>query len=344
VSLAAALALSSACAGGYQLKAPPTPFSSVTAGISWLTPAEATDARILSRWRAAVGAPVISQPVAARVRPVDTLTVVSWNIALGSGDLPTVFRSLQHEHPERGIVLLIQEAFRGGDEVPRSPRDAAFARRIDCSPEREIEDVARSLGLSLYYVPSMRNGAPGVSNEDRGNAILATLPLENLAAIELPFEKQRRVAIAATVSGTSSSGRSWSLRVASAHLDNSSGWNRALIGSEYARTRQARGLRDALDGAAPLLLAGDFNTWFGFNDAAYRETVRAFPGTRVSDTRRTFRGLMRLDHVFYRLPDGWRADFKRAESAFGSDHYPLITSVHFDAEHPRAATSPSSND
>ena len=343
VSLVAALTIVSGCASGYRVVSPPAPFSNPSLGVAWLTPHERSDAAALSRWRAAVGQPVIAASSQKRVeagfsRPVDELTVVSWNIALGAGDVEALFRRLQADHPNRAIVLLLQEAFRGDDDVPgatpsigstgASPR-LAFARRIRGVMEREVDDLARSLDLSLYYVPSMRNGAPGASNEDRGNAILSTLPLDQLVAIELPFERQRRVALAANVRGTTSAGKPWTLRVASAHLDNSSGAKKVWIGSEYARMRQARGLRDALAGSEPLVLGGDFNTWFGFNDAAYRETVRAFPKTRVTDGRRTFLGLMRLDHVFYRLPDDWRAEFRRGDSAYGSDHHPLITSIRF---------------
>ena len=45
----------------------------------------------------------------------------------------------------------------------------------------------------------MRNGRPPQTDEDRGNAILSTEPLADLTAIELPFEQQRRVAVAATL-------------------------------------------------------------------------------------------------------------------------------------------------
>ena len=340
VSLVAALTIVSGCASGYHVVSPPAPFSNPSLGVAWLTPREPGDSVALSRWRAAVGQPVIA---ASSERPssvtTDELTIVSWNIALGAGDVEALFRRLQADHPNRAIVLLLQEAFRGDDDVPGAPPKIgsagasaprlAFARRIRGVMEREVDDLARSLDLSLYYVPSMRNGAPGASNEDRGNAILSTLPLDHLVAIELPFEKQRRVALAANVRGTTSAGKPWTLRVASAHLDNSSGAKKVWIGSEFGRTRQARGLRDALAGSEPLVLGGDFNTWFGFNDAAYRETARAFPDTRVTDGRRTFLGLMRLDHLFYRLPDGWRAQFRRAESAFGSDHHPLIATIAF---------------
>lgn len=330
MSLLATLLIVSGCAGGYRVVPPPSPFSAPALGVTWLTPDGPSDGLSLSRWRAAVGQPVISsRPGRSDSAPaaVDGLTIVSWNIALGAGDVAALFRQVQGAHPDRAIVLLLQEAFRGGDDLPRSPVGVAYARRIGGRSEREIDDLARSLNLSLYYVPSMRNGAPGSSDEDRGNAILSTLPLENLVAIELPFERQRRVALAATVRGMTSAGMPWALRVASAHLDNSSGAKKVWIGSEYGRTRQARALRDALGGAEPLVLGGDFNTWFGFSDAAYRETARAFPATTVTDTRRTFLGVMRLDHLFYRLPSGWSAEFRRAESALGSDHHPLIASV-----------------
>ena len=325
--LVALIASSIACATGSQI-APATAPLSDASGIVWLTSQDANDAVSLTRWRRAVGHPILlRQPAVSH--PGNGLVVASWNIALGSGDVATLFRSLQREHPGQDVVLLLQEAFRGGPEVPHGPAHGEFARKIRGVSDREIDDVAKALGVSLVYVPSMRNGAPGLSDEDRGNAILSTLPLEEVTAIELPFERQRRVAVAATVRGRTAAGEPWHLRVVSAHLDNMAGASRAWIGAEYARQRQARGLRDALRGADHLLLAGDFNTWFGFRDAAYRETAIAFPQTKVTDTRRTFMGLLRLDHVFYRVPSTWRTTVRRGESSLGSDHYPLITTLTF---------------
>ena len=49
----------------------------------------------------------------------------------------------------------------------------------------------------MVYVPSMRNGPE--LQEDRGNAIVSTEPLIDPIALELPFERQRRVAIGASV-------------------------------------------------------------------------------------------------------------------------------------------------
>jgi hypothetical protein len=35
---------------------------------------------------------------------------------------------------------------------------------------------------------------------------------------------------------------------------------------------------------------------------------------------------MRLDHFFFRLPDGWRASTTRLDT-FGSDHHPLMATI-----------------
>jgi hypothetical protein len=47
----------------------------------------------------------------------------------------------------------------------------------------------------------------------------------------------------------------------------------------------------------------------------------------VTDRRATFRGLLRLDHLFFRLADGWHGRFVRANERFESDHYPLIGTI-----------------
>jgi endonuclease/exonuclease/phosphatase family metal-dependent hydrolase len=298
--------------------------------IAWFGPAQAEDVKSLARWRASVGPPVVRQLAASSLPTVaDEITVVSWNTAVGDADVLAFARSLP---PGKPIVMMLQEVYRDGPEVPRElVRDALYAGFLGGAGSRshDIEAIAETLGMNAYYVPSMRNGPPLISKEDRGNAILSNLPLSDLAAIELPFERQRRVAVAATIRGKTSTGADWQLRLVSTHLDNMVGPKYGWLGGEYGRARQARGLRDAVASEMPTILAGDFNTWFGYSEQTYIETARAYPETRVTDRRATFRGLLRLDHVFYRLAPGWRAEFHRGDDRFGSDHSPLVGAVRF---------------
>ena len=305
------------------------PQSPTIGAITWHSPSRQKDRDALARWRSAVGSPLI-RPAETVVKVADALTVVSWNVAIDAGDVAGYVKEIQASAPARPIALLLQEVFRSGDDIPERAVGSEYADALGGSrADREIDDVARGLGMWLYYVPSMRNGAPGRRNEDRGNAILSSIPLYDFVAIELPFQRQRRVAVGATVRGMTRDGREWALRLASAHLDNMAGTRHVWIGGEFARARQARGLRQALASQTPTVLAGDFNTWFGFSDQAYVETLREYPDTRVADGRSTFRGLLRLDHVFYRLARGWRADVRRGASSAGSDHHPLITTIQF---------------
>jgi endonuclease/exonuclease/phosphatase family metal-dependent hydrolase len=300
------------------------------APIRWFAPALGRDSAPLSRWRKSVGPPMMLDAATPGPRGYDSLTIVSWNTAVGEADVVGFVRTLQEPHGP--LVLLLQEVYRHGSEVPRiAGPDASFAGRLGgfepSRHDRDVAAIARALGMAMYYVPSMRNGG-SFSDEDRGNAILSNVPLQDLRAIELPFERQRRVAIAATITGVGAAGPSWSIRVVSAHLDNLGGIRRGWIAAEYGRARQARALASLLHDEQPTIVGGDFNTWFGFADQAYREAARVFPATRVSDRRATFRGLLRLDHMFFRLAPGWRMDFHRASSRFGSDHYPLVGTLH----------------
>ena len=80
----------------------------------------------------------------------------------------------------------------------------------------DIDDHAATLGLSMLYVPSMRNGPE--LREDRGNAIISTEPLLDPFALELPLARQRRVALGAAIRcrpPRARSGSSWSMRISS---------------------------------------------------------------------------------------------------------------------------------
>jgi endonuclease/exonuclease/phosphatase family metal-dependent hydrolase len=302
--------------------------------MAWYAPAQPADRAALDRWSAAVGPPVIVRRNFTRdLTPSRTLVLVSWNTGMGRGDVSALLADLRAKHPGAAVVLLLQEVFRKGPEVPSSvPPTARFASQLTVESAigrpTEIEHIAEASGLDLYYVPSMRNGTPSRSDEDRGNAILSSLAMSDFDAIELPFERQRRVAVAATISGSSSPHIVWHLRVVSAHLDNLVGPKRVwFVAAELARMRQLRGLLQYLQADEAVVLGGDFNTWSGFDERAYREAARAFPETQVIDRRPTFGGYLRLDHLFVRLDDGWRSEFRRAESSYGSDHFPLVATI-----------------
>jgi endonuclease/exonuclease/phosphatase family metal-dependent hydrolase len=295
-------------------------------GVAWFAPAVESDRASLARWERIVAPPVVRIRRAA-APPVTRIVLVSWNIALGEGDLAALLADVARAYPRREFVLLLQETYRGGLSAATSAEGDSYGRRHGGRGD-DILAMAERFRLNLYYVPSMRNGSPAQSDQDRGNAILSTLPLQGLAAIELPYERQRRVAVAATVRLESPGGTPLELRVVSAHLDNRVGTRRLwFAGGLFARARQARALVEVLQGEEAAVLAGDFNSWFGFGELAVRETLGAFPDTPLTDGRPTFRYLLRLDHVFVRLPDGWSVASRRGPRRYGSDHWPIIAEL-----------------
>jgi endonuclease/exonuclease/phosphatase family metal-dependent hydrolase len=189
----------------------------------------------------------------------------------------------------------------------------------------EVTSAAERLGLSAIYVPSMRNGRPGATTEDRGNAILSSVRLSDVTAIELPLERQRRVAIAATVMVKGGEQGVQPVRLVCTHFTNMV-MHHAWILSESGRLRQARALALALPAEGSLILGGDLNSWFGYRDSAYRQLAGTMARASAEDRRPTF-GPLRLDHVLFRLPTGWRTEVRRAEQKYGSDHYPLAATI-----------------
>jgi endonuclease/exonuclease/phosphatase family metal-dependent hydrolase len=171
----------------------------------------------------------------------------------------------------------------------------------------------------------MRNG---IENEDRGSAIVSTLGLSDVEAIELPLERQRRVTVAATVRGRTSSGVDWRFKVASVHLENRAGARRLWLLAPGGRTHQAQALLSALPANEPGIVGGDFNTWFGSREGAWQTLDRAYGSVRVPQDKPTFtKPALTLDHLFFRLPDGWTATYRRLDDTYGSDHYPLLATV-----------------
>jgi endonuclease/exonuclease/phosphatase family metal-dependent hydrolase len=268
---------------------------------------------------------------------LDSLAVVTWNVHVGGGDVVRLVNDLRQGlftggTPVKDFVLLLQEAHRAGGSIPTVARAGAYPPRILVSPPQgerlDIVQVAQRLGLHVLYVPSMRNGLSEPA-EDRGNAILSTVPLGETSAIELPYEAQRRVAVAATIQGLDGNDTPWSLRVVSAHLDNRSRLTRILDSFGRGRARQAKALSDAV--ADPAAIVGaDLNTWSaGFTESAVEFLVSSFQDTPHAPEP-TYDGRLarKLDHLLVRLPDGWTATVRRAGTPYGSDHYPLIGILH----------------
>ncbi len=302
--------------------------------VRWHEPEGGRSRSTLDAWCRGVG-PVVyhSQPAngsreSAPIGATDAIAVVSWNVNVGAGQLPVLVADLRAgkwsdgRRPEH-FVLLLQEALRTGDTVPPRGPSQAGARRLNRRPPLvEIVGFARELGLSLLYVPSMRNGLDaGAPAEDRGNAILSTLPLLTPGALELPFVRQRRVAVFAMLGGLANGAQ---LEVASIHLDPFVGANRLwLFGAAGARGQQARAIAAMLQPAGRFVVGGDFNTWFGTDEPALREMTRV-TGQTVQARQGTYKGGAVLDYLFFRTPASERATYQRAASTYGSDHYPLI--------------------
>lgn len=323
--------------------------------IHWTLVTDPVERGTLDRWCLGVGPPVLTSRLDPVSTGVNTLVLVTWNIHVGGGNLLGLVHDLRvgrltDGRPVEHFVLLLQEVYRSGPEVPNGEY-AAVPRRIaelpHGAPRMDIVETAARLGLELFYVPSMANGRGYESGraEDRGNAILSTLPLTGATAIELPYEAQRRVAAAAMVEGVTATGVPWRLRVVSVHLDHRS---RGLIPSlGSGRIRQARALVSALDTGNPVALGGDLNTWSpGFLEGAAEVLEEHFPLPVDRSTEPTFAtrsglGGMRLDHLMFRLPPGHEVTTRRLDDVRGSDHHPLLGRVRF-PDGPVVAAGPTS--
>lgn len=314
------------------------PRGRLTPPVRWVSAAPEGDEAELAGWRAAVG------PVrVADARVIKTanwpLRVVAWNVQVGGGairrlwDRVTTARAGADAVP---TVLLLQEVFAAGSDLPEFVGGGTVcASRITGTPQEEdrtdIVSFAQEASLSLIYVPSMRNGGPdGGPPEDRGNAILANVPLSAGCAIELPLERQRRVAVAAEVD---IGGRRVAL--CSVHLENRAPWGRAWRSLGSGRGRQMAGLLRVFPDCSPAhaVLGGDLNTWmFGRREAAYSLARRRFPQPEHPDPRPTHHfeiggWLRRADYLLFRLPPGWLGEYRTLEDSFGSDHYPLVGGI-----------------
>jgi endonuclease/exonuclease/phosphatase family metal-dependent hydrolase len=319
----------------------------VTPSIEWIGASDAAERKAHASWRKGVGPPlVLGTPEPGRdAKKQDSLVIVSWNTHVGGADLNAFIQELRSGKPTSGepihdFVLLLQEVFRAGPAVPVSilPNvpTGSYLRFTPPSGERvDIVKTARQHGLSLFYVPFMRNGRPEESDipEDRGSAILSTIPLSSFTVVELPHIRQRRLAIGANLSGETTAGLSWTIRLVSVHLENRAKWSEVLHSFGRARLRQVKALVQAYSTATPTIVGGDFNTWSDeWNEPAIRYMEQFFDRPAAfSDfgtVKRTFLFPERMvDYLFFRLPEGWAGTYQRVDNLYGSDHYPLLVRV-----------------
>jgi hypothetical protein len=223
------------------------------------------------------------------------LALVTWNLHAGAGNLSRLIADLTLGRFTDGahvtdFVLLLQES--GPD----------------------VLDFAREEALSAYFEPV---------HPKRGNAIVSTSPLMNARTIELPRERQRRVAVAAAIEFGSVR-----LRVASAHFENRVSWWRGGLFSEGARLRQADALIAALPPGTPVVVGGDFNAWLGRAEPAWRALAARFPDGPPPLERPTFRDRLFLDELFFDVPEGWRVAKEIIDNRYGSDHHAVIGFLH----------------
>jgi endonuclease/exonuclease/phosphatase family metal-dependent hydrolase len=177
----------------------------------------------------------------------------------------------------------------------------------------DLDAVTSAHKLSSFHVPVF------VGSSRRGNAILSTRPLENPHALDLPEERQHRVAAAAHIDIGGQT-----LFFVSAHLENRLDLLRGGPFGDRARGRQADALVDALPASAHGVLGGDMNTMLGTGEPALRRLRERFTATPREPSRPTFRGRLVLDHLFFDLPAGWRATRDVVTERYGSDHHPVI--------------------
>ncbi len=300
----------------------------------------------LEGWRQNVGPPValdVSHSKDHHAADTSALLVLSWNVWIGRGRLLEVVSRIRNgdirhfgAEPDTPLIILLQEACRTDPSLPAGGTGSVgrvlLAQR---GPQEDVVETAQTLGLSLRYAPSMRNG---LLPSDRGNAILSSLPLEDAHAVELPLVLQRRVAVTAAASF---GGRR--LRLVSAHLDPRGPPGHRWLGAA-GRELQARHLLSVLNDDT-VILGADLNLGRGRYEPAWRLLNQAGFTFGVPPStprwRHTFHALPRLvlDYLLVRDPSGLihRAQVHRVDEhpqdrgprVFGSDHHPLLARIDF---------------
>ena len=353
------MVLGSACALPHDTTSPPLhrscPAAGTPASLQWFVPST-PDAKEAEQWCETLGPVVLDSVSNERYgawQEGDSLAVGVWNVAGGAGYLTEFLKtefdldcSADAPSPPFHFVLLFQEVFRRSGTIPVSPPSSAIPPRMK-EPQRpgdrpDIVSVAQHCGLAFIYVPATRNGIEDYDGmrEDKGNAILSTLPLSDFIAIEMPMVAQRRVSVAATVHGPGGD----SLRVVSVHLNNfPSPWRFAKSGG-MTRVQQGLSVVDALDRSEgerggvedaagyhiATVAAGDFNTWSA-HETALQRLGDHFPDSPPFHGKATRTGFA-TDHLLFRkntVPGARQGEiiegsYRRIDDTYYSDHSPLI--------------------
>jgi endonuclease/exonuclease/phosphatase family metal-dependent hydrolase len=282
--------------------------------VRWVSPRSARDRGHLRSWCDAVGPIVIHDAGTETGGATRALAIVSWNMAVGDGDLKEVLAEARGGQQDIDVVLLIQEAYRAGTVPDECPAGSGMTKALGLPRRPHSQDIvqlAAKLRLHAVYAPSMRNGVDcrAEPREDRGNAILSTRPLSKIAVIELPFWQERRVAIAAVVRVGDHD-----LGLISTHFDTVLGhWNQ---GRGLSKTIELLGWKERF------VIAGDFNSLVGTSDIGILELRSHF--TELNCGRgRTHKSGTRLDHMFIGKSDQ-PFTCRTGEDPQGSDHHPLF--------------------
>ncbi len=349
--------------------------------LTWFYPSDADDHRALERWCVVVGPPVVDSVPAGSFGALaagDSLAVAVWNTDAGAGHLMAFLRdelgltcqdaASRLRAGSAHFVLLLQEALRRSLDVPEARPQASTPPPVKEDPHPglrlDVVEVGERCGLALAYVAGARNGHAlrDGKREDKGEAILSTLPLSDIVAIELPYEASRRVAVAATVHNR----RGDSLRVASAHLISMTAPWRILRTGNSSRQRQALAVVAALrlvelqragadSGALGVcyprcgagesaeylistIVAGDLNTW-STRETALRHLFEHLPDSPPALSVPT-RGPFPTDHLLFRRNARWdatpdeilTATYRRIDDPYYSDHHPIIAWFRFGSQ------------
>ncbi|MDX2472226.1 MAG: endonuclease/exonuclease/phosphatase family protein [Candidatus Krumholzibacteria bacterium] len=238
------------------------------------------------------------QGLAEHLAPVDSLTVVSWNIQYGRNVDLAVSEMQANPRLAAADIVLLQEMDPVGSER-----------------------VAKALGF--YFV----HGSAYVHPKHKrlfGNAVLSRWPIVNDQVLILPHETlltgHRRIAVAADID----LGEGRTVRAISLHTST-------MIMEQDKRIAQARAVGDSLGGLQELMvIGGDFNTVSVYEVNRLRQTMRRLglqsarlpSGPTISNRFKKLPGSTPvLDHLFSHGLEATDTGVDRTTTA--SDHYPI---------------------